>query len=209
MTNETHPDELELLSYVEDELADTPKHALADHVRACPACSARVRELETARDALRAAPPLELPPERSARIRAELAAKEPEKRPRISPARLTALVAPVAVAVALIVAVASLDLGGGGGGGGDGAAEEAAQTGPMERKADQEAGGAEKAAPQAAPTIAAVRGPAPDVAGFLRARGYDARVAGPSTVAVRGADPNDLARALARRPAGPVQVVLE
>ncbi len=55
-----HPDDLTLLAYVEEELTAVERGSLAAHVAACVDCAERVRLLETGRQALRAAPPLEL-----------------------------------------------------------------------------------------------------------------------------------------------------
>ena len=53
---EKHPDELELLSFVEEELDDDARHEVAEHLVACRSCTDQVRRLEAGREALRAAP---------------------------------------------------------------------------------------------------------------------------------------------------------
>ena len=71
-----HPDDLTLLSYVEEELTAVERGTLAAHVAACADCADRVRLLEAGRQALRAAPPLELPEAR----RQVLLRRLPERR---------------------------------------------------------------------------------------------------------------------------------
>ena len=72
---EKHPDEIELLSYVEEELPTDARQDVAEHLVACRSCAEHVRRLETGRTALRAAPPLELSDERRARMLAALPAR--------------------------------------------------------------------------------------------------------------------------------------
>jgi anti-sigma factor RsiW len=191
-----HPDELELLAYVEEELDSARARAIADHTAACAICARQVRELETARDALRAAPDLRLPAERRDRLVAELPA--PGRTPRATPRRLLALVAAL-VAVAALLAVVARENGPTVGGQAERAAEQAppqtteAERGEAERSEDT---GAEAAAGKA--LLAEVEAPPARVADFLRERGYEARVVDGS-VEVRTKRPDTVQRLLNRR----------
>jgi len=200
MASGRHLDELDLLGYVEEDLSDEAADRVREHLRACLACRRRVHELEAGREALRRAAPLELPPDRRERIRADLPARDATRRVYLSPLRLASVLAPVAAIAAVVAVVAVVD----GRGGGD--AEEAAEPAQVERQAEDEegeAGGAEAAT--AEEPVASVEGPPARVAAFLRRSGYEARVEG-ETVVVAGADATRLTRALAELRPGPVDV---
>ena len=66
MMAEKHPNELELLSFVEEDLGTGARRDVAEHLVACRTCTEQVRRLEAGREALRSAPSLE-PPWRAAR----------------------------------------------------------------------------------------------------------------------------------------------
>jgi anti-sigma factor RsiW len=209
---EKHPDELQLLSFVEEELDGSARHEVAEHLVACRACTDQVRRLEAARDALRAAPLLELPDAR----RSEIVAALPERRDpwrRLRPARrILAVAAPVAAAAGV---VAVLVLAGPQLRGGDN--EEAA--GDAQEAATDASGGAaaDEAAPQAAvPGAVFVRfteGPAEEVVRLLAAAEISAEIDSTGAVVadarageVRRALSRQVRRALADRPAGDVAV---
>jgi anti-sigma factor RsiW len=209
---EKHPDELQLLSFVEEELDGSARHEVAEHLVACRACTDQIRRLEAARDALRAAPLLELPDGR----RGEIVAALPERRDpwrRVRPARRFLTVAAPVVAAAGVVAV--LVLAGTQLRGGDD--EEAADQAASEVATDATGGAAEDAAPQSAvPGARFVRfteGPAEDVVRTLAAAGISAEVDSTGAVVadarageVRRALARQVMRALADRPAGDVAV---
>ena len=69
---EKHPDELELLSFVEEELDGDARQEVVEHLVACRSCTDQVTRLETGRDALRAAPMLELSGDRRQDLLASL-----------------------------------------------------------------------------------------------------------------------------------------
>ena len=69
---ERHPDDHDLLAYVEDDLADAERDAVRRHLEPCPRCAAQVAEREAGRALLQAAPTLELAPQRRAEILAGL-----------------------------------------------------------------------------------------------------------------------------------------
>jgi hypothetical protein len=193
-----HPDELDLLAYVEEELPTLERGVVAQHVGRCSECWARIRELETARAALRESPELELPTRRRDRVLAGLRAKEPERRTHVSPRRLVTILAPVAVVLAVIGAIVSLEGGGDDGGSGG----EAAQT---DAGAAEEGGGAD-AAPTFRVQLRRVAGPPRRVAEILRMRGYNAVVEGNSVVV---GEARGIRRALADQPDGPIPVYVE
>jgi anti-sigma factor RsiW len=200
-----HPDELDLLAFVEEELDAPRKAAVAEHVAACPGCAESVRRLETARFALRSAPLLELPRENREAALATL----PERSMRRGWSWRPRLVLPVLAAAAVAAVVAGVVLTG------DFDREEgseAAEVATVSDEAGEEEGGA--AAPEAATTdmrtlsgdqVASVEGPPQEVARLLRRNGLDARVVD-AAVHVRGAEPGEVRRALVGRPAGPVPV---
>ena len=223
--DKTHPDDAELLAYVDDELASERRRDLAAHLEACPDCADSVAKLETGRDALRAAPLLQLPPTMRERVSMTLDrfgpdARRPAGRTYVSQIRLVTILAPVAVALALVVTVAELA-------GDDDREREAGATATESAQAGAEgdAGGGEESARARgatgsagadAPTAtilvsslaAEVVGPPSDVVRVLRRAGLDARVAGRSRVAVEGASADEIQRALAGRRRGRVEVVV-
>jgi hypothetical protein len=200
----THPDELDLFAYVEGDLGSTERDSVARHLPTCTDCGSRIRELEHARDVLRAAPALELPADRAT---LELPRRADERRVYVSPMRLATVLAPVAAVVTLIVALASLTSGGDdageSAGGGDTAMEAQAPGGTEET---DEAGGAEASSAPSTVLVRRVQGPPEEVAAALRTRGLDADVVD-NKVFVRDAEPRAVRRALASRPRGSVRVL--
>jgi hypothetical protein len=195
---EKHPDELELLSYVEEELS------VVDHLVACRACAESVRRLEAGRDALRASPLLELPEERRREALAGLPERRDPWRP-FRPVRRAILVAvPVAAAAAFVgvFVFAAVQLGGGGEDDSDGG--EAAQVA-------EDAGGAAEGADtslqplqeRGAPVVS-VAGPPAEVVRVLRREGISAEVVEGAVVA--DARAGEVDAALDERAAGPVDV---
>lgn len=208
-----HPDELDLLSYVEDELPEPRRHAVLEHVRGCDECAQHVRGLELAREALRSAPPLELPVGVRERVAHELDRRETHRRIFVSPMRLVAVLAPIAAVAAVVAAIVTSYDGGGGN-------EEAARVATTPAGATEQApeggggggtggaGGAKESQAELAGPVVAVKGPPGEVARLLRSRGYKAQVVRRS-VFVKDADAAELARALADRPRGRVEVILK
>jgi hypothetical protein len=206
MMDGAHPNELDLLAYVEEDLPAARKLAVAEHVAACPACADSVQQLETARNVLRTSPLLELPADTRAAVMADLPARAPRRRLRWRPGVIAPALATAAVAAVIAGAVVTA------GGGED--EQEAAQVGV------EEPSPAEQAAPEAdegaatggaddrtalSSLLRSVEGPPGEVARLLRRRGFDARVVD-STVVVRNAQPAAVLRALAPRRDGPVPV---
>jgi hypothetical protein len=204
MMDGAHPNELDLLAYVEEDLPDPRKAAVAEHVAGCQACADSVSQLETARQVLRSAPVLELPAGSRAAVLAGLPARAPKRRLRWRPA-----VAPALAAAAVLAVVGGVVLTGDRTGGEAGEAQEAArpafpETVMQEAEGDDAAGAAEEDRTLSS-AQRAVQGPPRDVALYLRRQGFDARVVD-STVRVRNADPDAVMRALADRPSGRVVV---
>lgn len=203
-----HPDELELLEFVEEELVEPRKAAVAEHVAACSRCAESVRQLETARYVLRAAPLLELPGETREAALAALPERSVRRgwswRPRLAVPAIAATAA-VAAVVAGVVLTGGLDR------------EEGRQSAEVATlEAGQDAGaaaGQEESATTdmsralADDEVASVEGPPREVARALRRQGFDARVVD-STVLVQDAEAEEVRRALVGRPAGPVPVIV-
>jgi anti-sigma factor RsiW len=196
---ELHPENVELLELVEEELPAERRSAVSAHVAACARCAESVRLLEAGRAALREAPRLELAPRRREAIVAGLPHRE---RPQAARRRLVAVLAAVAVVAALaavaVVTGPDVNLG-------DGQEEagKAAETAVPEAAAE----GAEDRTSALSQTRL-VAGPASEVAELLRQRGFDARVVG-DHVEVRNADPEAVERALAHRRPGAVRIVVK
>ena len=210
-----HPDEPELLAHVDEGPRSARGREVATHVGECPRCSKAVGELQSARAALRAAPRLELSQDRRAAISAALAEHAPRRRSYVTPMRVAAIVAPVAVVAVLIVAVDAVRDGGGGDAGGDAAPPADVRDAPEGEDAgagedamqDEAAGGATDAAALAGP-VASVAGPPADVLRILREAGLTARLSG-GRVVVSDATPNEVVRALRGRRSGRVPVLIE
>jgi hypothetical protein len=205
MMDGAHPNELDLLAYVEEDLPEPRKAAVAEHVAGCQACANSVRQLETARQVLRSAPLLELPAGTRAAVMAGLPARAPKRRLRWRPAVVAPTLAAAAVLAVVTGVVLTVDWNGRG-------QEEAAEFAPSpaapatsEGEAGAEAGGAEDDKRALSSALRSVQGPPREVALYLRRQGFDARVVD-STVRVRSADPDAVMRALADRPDGPVVV---
>lgn len=213
---EKHPDELELLAYVEEELAAEARRDVAEHLVACRPCAESVRRLEAGRSALRAAPLLDLPEGR----REELVAALPDRRDRwraFRPARRALVVAaPVAAAAAFVgvfVLATQVDLGGGDDDVSGDAAQVAEDAGGGEEldraegadtAAEESDTMAESAAPPAGALVRSVAGPPAEVERLLEAQGIPADVVDRTVVA--DARAGEVEAALADRPAGPVEV---
>jgi hypothetical protein len=219
---EKHPDEIELLSFVEDELDADARRGVAEHLLACRACSDQIHLLEAGRSALQAAPLLELPSDRREAILASLPERpdpwrllRPLKRPLV-------IAAPVAGAAALVgvFVLAGTQLGprgddsdeaarpaqeaGGGLSGGGQTTESGDQT--------TESGEARKAkatflldAPEGTTFVRAVQGPPDAVVRTLGSQGIQAAVDAKGRVRAE-ARRGDVAAALAGRPPGKVVV---
>ena len=206
---EKHPDEFELLSYVEEELAHDARQEVAEHLVACRSCAEHVRRLEAGRTVLRAAPPLELSDERRARMLAAL----PERREPWSFTRplkrVLVIAAPVAAAAALIgVVVVNAPYGSDSD---DGAGEAADAGGDAQAEGAQEMMQSTGAADQTQPAGTLVRnvaGPASTVVDLLEAEGIAAEANADGSVTAQG-NAADVRAALEGRPGGIVAVYVK
>jgi hypothetical protein len=217
MMAEKHPDEIALLSYVEDELAADHRQEVVEHLVSCPSCSQHVRRLEAGRDALRAAPLLELPEER----RRELLSGLPERPDRwrlFRPVRRALVVAAPVAGAAVLVGVfvlAGTQLRGGGGDDdseGAGAGGEAAETMTDSQRANEAA--PEESSADAdqrtsllfkdAVLVRRVQGPPAEILDLLGHEGITAEIVEGAVIA--RAARADVRAALAERPAGGVDV---
>ncbi|HXV33791.1 MAG TPA: hypothetical protein VD769_07255 [Gaiellaceae bacterium] len=216
---EKHPSELELLSFVEEELGDDDRREVSEHLVACRPCADEIRRLEAAREALRGAPLLELPEERRGGILASLP-ERPDPWRRFRPVkRVLVIAAPVAAAAAL---VGVFVIGGTQLGSGDDDDSEAADV------AAEESGGADATEPlemdeEAAPTATSeaasplqdapagttfvlfAQGPAAEIVRVLAAEGIAAEV-DPGGGVVAEARAGEVRAALAGRASGDVPV---
>lgn len=208
----THLDEQTLLAYVEGDLPESERSTAVEHLATCASCAAQVRLLEVAREALRAAPLLELTAERRRAIVAAL----PERRDRLAPFR--ARFGPAAAAAAALILVAGLvalaTLAGGNGGSGDdeaagGGDEAALESAPQ---SDQGAAGAgttqaQRLTDEFGPPVRRVRGSVEDVIRLLQRNGVPA-VRRDGSVLAAG-DSDDVLEILAGRPGGGVAVYVK
>jgi anti-sigma factor RsiW len=193
----THPDDIELFDYVEDDLPQARRLEVEGHLSTCDVCSRQVARVEAGREALHGAQFMHLPERRSEGVFMSLPtqAREPRRRGALSPKQLLAVLTPL-IAVAAVVAVL---VNNGSNSGSSSAAGGAAATSADTRSAS----GAE--AVQAAPLSAL--GPAAAVANELRRKGFAASVQ-EDKVVVTGATKKAVRQALADRGPGDVQIVV-
>jgi anti-sigma factor RsiW len=212
---ERHPEELDLLAYVEEELSSDERQEVVEHLVACRSCSDHVRRLEAGREALRSVPQLELSDEAHQRILTALPVRQAPRRSWTPLRRVLVVAAPVAAAAALVggfVAVGTL-----GGGGGDNEEGAAVQEGAADMGAS---GGEERSSAEGGATVVqgaqelssanlvrSVQGPPGEIvvalgnSGITAAIQQGAVVADASAAAVR--------EALAGRPDGTVPVYVK
>ncbi len=219
-----HLSEIELLEVCEKELGGRELADAEAHLEGCAVCRTGLRELEAGRAVLRASPRFELPPTVLRAVLGSLPAQDREPRTRRwleSPRRLALVVLPVA-AVAIVAATVSLTVGGNGD---DAASERAAAETVLEAQAEASAGeaaqdsaseeaeGGAVESPSAATESASatqpvlVVGPVEEVVKILEDAGLTVRAEG-VTITIVGAGPEEVARLLAGRPAGDVEVVV-
>ncbi|MGH3018855.1 MAG: anti-sigma factor family protein [Gaiellaceae bacterium] len=206
---EKHPDELELLSYVEEELTADARRDVVEHLVACRACAESVRRLEAGRAALRASPLLELPEERRREALAALPERRDPWRPFRPVRRAILVAAPVAAAAAFVgvFVFAAVQLGGG-----DDADSEAGDAAQVAEEAGggadtgraEDSGTSAQALQERGEPVVSVAGPPAEVVRVLRREGIPAEVVEGAVVADSRA--GEVEAALADRPAGPVEV---
>ena len=103
MVAETHPHDIELFEYAEDELRDTRREEIAAHLATCSVCAEQVRQAAAGREALRETTLLELPEGRREEILRNLPELERSagKRRRFFSKQLLAGIAALLVVAAL------------------------------------------------------------------------------------------------------------
>lgn len=204
----THPEELTLLAYVEDELGAAERAGVEAHLAACERCQGEVAGARAGRDALRAAPLLELPDGARERMFVRLPPAQGEH--PVARRRL-AVALPLAAALAVlagVVAFATLPGGGNDRSGGGAAGGSAESIGAAAKSpAPQDSGGATSGKIYRS-VLDSVQGRPARVARALRADGFDARVEDDAVV-VRTTRVEALKRALARMERGGVPVRVE
>ncbi len=196
----THPDDIDLFDYVEDDLPEARQAEIEAHLSACSACSEQVARVEAGRDALRGAQFLHLPERRSEGVFMNLPTqvREPGRRRALTPKQLIAVLTPL-VAVAAVVAVLVKS------GSNSGSNSAASAGGAAATSADTRAAASSPEAAQAAGLSAS--GTATDVAAELRGKGFSALVQGDKVV-VKGASKRQVREALADHGPGAVQIVV-
>ena len=198
MVAETHPHDIELFEYAEDELAEARRDEIAAHLATCSVCAEQVRQAAAGREALRETMLLELPEGRREQILRNLPEERSTgKRRGFFSKQLLAGIAALLVVAALTAVL--VKTGGNSGmessaGGSAGAAEATATSG----------GGVEDA--QTAELFAS--GPAEDVADDLQRKGFKATLQ-KDRVVVHGATKAQVREALADRGPGDVEVVVK
>lgn len=205
---EKHPDELELLSYVEEELLADARRDVVEHLVACRGCAESVRRLEAGRDALRASPLLELPEERRREVLTGLPERRGPWRPFRPVRRAILVAAPVAAAAAFVGVFVFAAVQAGGDGGDADSAGEAAQVqdagGGAEAERAQGADTGVQTLTQQGELVRSVAGPPAEVVRILRREGISTEVVEGAVVADAGAGEVDAA--LGGRASGPVEV---
>lgn len=201
MVTGTHPEEVDLFDYVEEELAEDRRAELEAHLASCPTCAEQIALVQAGRDVLRESQRLHLPPARREAISTSLPTQRraPGRSTALSPRRILALLTPVAAVAAVVVLLVSSGVFETNG---NDEAGSAAAGATSQLQTEDQAGGAEAAAP-----VMKVAGPATTVADELRRKGIRAQVVG-NSVEVRDATRGEVQQALKNRRPGRVEVVL-
>jgi len=201
MVTGTHPEEIDLFDYVEGDLAADRRAAVEAHLATCTPCAEQVALVRAGKDVLRESQFLHLPPRRREAISTSLPiqGRAPGRGRAFSPRRLLVLLTPVAAVAAVIVVLVSSGVFETNGNDDAGSAAAGATS---NLQTEDQAGGAEAAAP-----VMKVAGPAITVADELRRKGFRARAVGHS-VEVRDATRAEVQRALKNRGVGRIEIVL-
>ena len=212
MMAEKHPDELELLSFVEEDLGAGARRDVAEHLVACRTCTEEVKRLEAGREALRSAPSLELSDQRRDEILAALP-ERPDPWRRFRPVKRAFVVAvPVAAAAALAVVFVVSGTPQLGGGDDSNSASPAAAEDNARDEGGLEAttGAASEAAPMVTPPegttfVQLAQGPPAEIVRLLAGEGIQAEVE-PGGGVIAQALAGEVRAALASRATGDVPV---
>jgi len=198
MVAETHPHDIELFEYVENELPQDRRDEIAAHLETCSVCAEQVERASAGRAALQRAELLELPGERREEILRSLPSRDrmPGERRAFSPKLVLAALAAILLLAAMIGILVNSN-------GGSGLESSAGGT-----AADTSGAGGGRESAEAASANLFATGPAEDVAQDLRERGFNATVR-KDRVVVRGATEEQVREALADRGPGDVEVVVK
>jgi hypothetical protein len=200
-----HPSELTLHAYVEGELEGNERGSVEAHLTTCESCAADVALVRQGREAVRAAPLLELPAETRERVMGALPVRHEV---RSASRRWLAIAAPIAAALALAGGIATVVVVGSSGddeGGGQGAALADEAGGDTAGKESAGGGGEERATTGALELFKRAEGNPRELAHELRQRGFDARVEN-GTVVVRTTKIAKLERLLGDYPRDAVRI---
>ena len=104
-----HPDERDLISYVDGELSGELRAAIDAHAASCASCADRIRELAAARASLPRDAFRDLPRKGSARLVPDFPRRQPGDRSLASTKRLVGALTALAVVLAVVFAVANAD----------------------------------------------------------------------------------------------------
>ena len=199
MVAETHPHDIELFEYVEDELPQARRDEIAAHLATCDVCSEQVELAAAGREALRGTELLELPQARREAILKNLPAPErvpAERRGFLSKRLVAGVAALVAIAAVTAVLVNS-----------NPNSSNESSAGAAAEAAGETSGGGGVDSAQVRASLFAI-GPAAEVAEDLRRKGFKATVQADHVV-VRGATEEQVREALADRGPGDVEVVVK
>lgn len=202
MVAETHPHDIELFEYVEDELPEARRDEIATHLTTCVVCAEQVRQAAAGRDALRETTLLELPEGRREEILRNLPAPErsPGERRGFFSKQLLAGIAALLVVAALAAVLVKT-------GGNSGMESSAGATAGGAAEATPTSGGSGKAEDSRAAGLFAGGSPQ-QVAEDLQRKGFEASVQ-QDRVVVHGATKAQVREALADRGPGDVKVVVK
>ena len=195
----THPDDIDLFDYVEDDLPQPRRAEIQAHLSACSVCSEQVSRVEAGRDALRGAQFMHLPERRGEAIFMNLPTqvREPRRRRALTPKQLIAVLTPVIAVAAVIGVLVNTNSNSG------------SSSAAGETSGGGAAGTRSVANPEAAQAATLFAGgTATDVAAELRRKGFRADVQRDQVV-VKGATQKQVREALADRGAGDVQIVVK
>ena len=197
MVAETHPHDIELFEYAEEELPEARREEIAEHLATCSVCAEQVRQAAAGREALRETTLLELPEGRREQILRNLPEERSTgKRRGFFSKQLLAGIAALLVVAALAAVLVKTGGNSGMESSAGGAAEATATSG----------GGGKTENAQAADLFAG--GSAEVVAADLQRKGFDASVQ-QDRVVVHGATKAQVREALADRGPGDVEVVVK
>jgi anti-sigma factor RsiW len=202
MVAETHPHDIELFEYVEDELPPGRRDEIAAHLATCGVCAEQVVQAVAGREALRETTLLELPEGRREEILRNLPTPEryPRERRGFFSKQLLAGIAALLLVAALAAVLAKT-------GGNSGMESSAGGTGGGAAEATATSGGGGKAEDAHAAGLFAGGSPQ-QVAENLQRKGFKASVQ-QDRVVVHGATKAQVREALADRGPGDVEVVVK